>query len=201
MKQLNGREREATGREIIETIVHAMCAGLEPLYSKTPAAGPAVTAALLLSALLVAFGSGPAGSDARVNLGPFRPVEAIKIMIVFYLAAYFDRHWEFLRLLKQKGVGLFALLGRLGAPRLVFFLPVAIAMAAALLFFFAQKDLGPALVLGCTFLSLYAVARKHYALIAGGLLILAAGLVGAYRPTCARNISAANRSAMGASAS
>ncbi|MGH9838626.1 MAG: FtsW/RodA/SpoVE family cell cycle protein [Blastocatellia bacterium] len=143
--------------------------------------GLPLAAALLLSALLVVFGSGPAGSDARVNLGPFQPVELIKILIVFYLAAYFDRHWEFLRFLKQQGAGLFALLSRFGAPRLVFFLPVVIAMTAALLFFFAQKDLGPALVLGCTFLSLYAVARKHYALIAGGLLILAAGLLGAYQ--------------------
>jgi cell division protein FtsW (lipid II flippase) len=149
------------------------------LLRKRP--GVPLALALALSLLLFAFGSGPAGSDAKVNLGPLQPVEFIKILIVFYLAAYFDRHWEFLRFLKQKGTGVFALLNRLNAPRLVFFLPVMIAMGAALLFFFLQKDLGPALILGSTFLSLYAVARKHYALIVGGLLMLAAGLLGAYQ--------------------
>ncbi len=53
-------------------------------------------------------------------------------------------------------------------------------MAAVLIFFFAQKDLGPALVMAAAFLSLYAVARKRYALIAGGLAILLAGLIGSY---------------------
>ena len=152
---------------------------LKALAKKRP--GVPLAAALGLSILLVAFGSGPAGSDARVNLGPLQPVEFIKVLVVFYLAAYFDRHWEFLRFLKQKGSGVFALLGWLNAPRLIFFLPVMIAMSAALLFFFLQKDLGPALVLGSTFLSLYAVARRRYALVAGGLAILAVGLWGAYQ--------------------
>jgi cell division protein FtsW (lipid II flippase)/cell division protein FtsI/penicillin-binding protein 2 len=152
---------------------------LKELLRKRP--GVPLAAALALSSLLIAFGGGPAGSDARVNLGPFQPVEFIKLLIVFYLAAYFDRHWEFLRLLKQRGAGVFALLSRFNAPRLVFFLPVMIAVGAALLFFFLQKDLGPALNLGATFLSLYAVARKRSGLIVGGLLILAAGLLGAYQ--------------------
>ena len=41
--------------------------------------------ALGLFILLLRFGSGPTGSDARVNLGPFQPVELIKILIVFFL--------------------------------------------------------------------------------------------------------------------
>ncbi|NDD65819.1 MAG: hypothetical protein EBZ36_17860, partial [Acidobacteria bacterium] len=139
--------------------------------------------ALSLSTALLLFGSAPGGSDARVNLGPFQPVEVIRILVVFYLAAYFDRHWEFLRHLHQKGYrgrGLFGLLARFKAPRLVFFLPVVIAMGLVLLFFFLQKDLGPALVLALVFLSLYAVARQRYLLIGGGLAIVLAGLVGAF---------------------
>lgn len=136
-----------------------------------------------LSVALLLFGSAPGGSDARVNLGPFQPVEVIRLLIVFYLAAYFERHWEFLRHLHEKGGGgrgLFQLLARVKSPRLVFFLPVVIAMAVVLLFFFLQKDLGPALILGLVFLSLYAVARARYLLIGGGLAIVLTGLVGAY---------------------
>lgn len=139
--------------------------------------------ALSLSTALVLFGSAPGGSDARVNLGPFQPVEVIRILVVFYLAAYFDRHWEFLRHLHQKGYrgrGLFGLLARFKAPRLVFFLPVVIAMGLVLLFFFLQRDLGPVLVLALVFLSLYAVARQRYLLIGGGLAIVLVGLVGAF---------------------
>ena len=51
---------------------------------------------------LIFLGSGPAGSDARVNLGPFQPVEAIKILLVFFLAGYFARRWPLLRELREK---------------------------------------------------------------------------------------------------
>ena len=44
----------------------------------------------------------PAGSDARVNLGPFQPVEAIKILLVFFLAGYFAKRWPLLRELREK---------------------------------------------------------------------------------------------------
>ena len=52
--------------------------------------------------LLLRFGSGPGGNDAKVNLGPFQPVEAIKILLVFFLAGYFTRNWERLRDLREK---------------------------------------------------------------------------------------------------
>ena len=63
------------------------------------------TPLLLAFALFIALlrlGSGPTGSDAKVNLGPFQPVEAIKVLIVFFLAGYFARNWERLRDLREK---------------------------------------------------------------------------------------------------
>ena len=54
-----------------------------------------------LFAVLLRFGTGPGGSDAKVNLGPFQPVEAIKILLVFFLAGYFARKWERLRDLRE----------------------------------------------------------------------------------------------------
>ena len=59
-------------------------------------------AALALFGLLLAFGRGPAGNDAKVNLGPFQPVELIKILLVMFLAGYFTRNWERLRDLREE---------------------------------------------------------------------------------------------------
>ena len=58
--------------------------------------------ALGLFILLLRFGTGPAGSDAKVNVGPVQPVEAIKILLVFFLAGYFARQWERLRDLREQ---------------------------------------------------------------------------------------------------
>ncbi len=52
--------------------------------------------------LLMRFGSGPGGNDAKRELGPFQLVEAIKILLVFFLAGYFARNWERLRDIRQK---------------------------------------------------------------------------------------------------
>jgi hypothetical protein len=63
-----------------------------------------LVAALGLFGLLMAFGRGPAGNDAKVNLGMFQPVELIKILLVMFLAGYFTRNWERLRDLREERV-------------------------------------------------------------------------------------------------
>ncbi len=133
-------------------------------------------AAIGLSVLLLAFGKGPGSSDAKVNLWIFQPAEFIKILLVFFLAAYFAENWEYLRELRQKGRGPLALLRRWQAPRLAEIVPVSVAMLASLLFFFLQRDLGPALIMGLTFVVLYAVARRRFTAALFGLLILGAGI-------------------------
>src|SRR5690606_16457170 len=113
-----------------------------------------------LSLLLIVFGSGPGGSDAKVNLLGFQPVEFVKILLVFFLAGYFARRWELLRVLKEKRPELSRLSRYVQIPRLEYLFPVLLAVALLLVFFFLQKDLGPALVLACLFLAMYAVARN-----------------------------------------
>src|SRR5262249_34884723 len=49
-----------------------------------------------------------------------------------------------------------------------------------LLFFFLQKDLGPALVLSCVFLALYGMARGRAVLVIGGIAMLMAAFGVAY---------------------
>ena len=134
--------------------------------------------AALLSLLLIAFGSGPGTSDAKVNLMGVQPVEAIRVLVVLFLAGYFANRWEFLRALKEPRVRGDRL--RLDIPRLDYLLPVVIGMALVLLFFFLQKDLGPAMVLACVFLALYGVARGRTTMVAAGLLVLVGGFAVGY---------------------
>jgi len=137
-------------------------------------------AAFALFVLLIRFGSGPAGNDAKVNLGPFQPVEAIKILLVFFLAGYFARNWERLRDLKEKKLVPRALRW-INLPRLAHVLPVMLAVACALFLFFLLKDLGPALVTGFLFLALFAVARGRAGLAVFGIALLAGGVAVGYR--------------------
>src|SRR5206468_12672657 len=50
--------------------------------------------AIGLCALLIVFGGGPGRSGAKVNLGPVQPIEAIRLLLPFFLAGYFSRRWE-----------------------------------------------------------------------------------------------------------
>jgi len=135
--------------------------------------------ALALFVLLLRFGSGPGGNDAKVNLGPFQPVEAIKILLVFFLAGYFARNWERLRDLREKRL-VPRSLRWIGLPRLSHVLPVMCAVALALGFFFLLKDLGPALVTGFLFLAMFAVARGRAGLAVLGIVLLVGGVAVGY---------------------
>jgi cell division protein FtsW (lipid II flippase) len=136
--------------------------------------------AIALSIALILFGSGPGSSDAKVNLFGFQPVEFIKILIVFFLAGYFARRWEFLRVLKERRSELAGITRIVEVPRLEYLLPVLGAVALTLVFFFLQKDLGPALIISCLFLAMYAVARNRALLAAGGLALMLAGFLTGY---------------------
>jgi cell division protein FtsW (lipid II flippase)/cell division protein FtsI/penicillin-binding protein 2 len=136
-------------------------------------------AALGLFVLLLRFGSGPGGNDAKVNLGPFQPVEVIKILLVFFLAGYFARNWERLRDLREKRM-VPRSLRWIGLPRLSHVLPVICAVALALAFFFFLKDLGPALVTGFLFLAMFWVARGRAGLALLGIVLLVGGVTVGY---------------------
>jgi cell division protein FtsW (lipid II flippase) len=135
--------------------------------------------ALALFVLLMRFGSGPTGNDAKVNLGPFQPVEAIKILLVFFLAGYFTSNWERLRDLREKRL-VPRSLRWIGLPRLAHVMPVICAVAIALGLFFLMKDLGPALVIGFLFLAMFAVARGRAGLAALGIALLVGGVALGY---------------------
>jgi cell division protein FtsW (lipid II flippase) len=140
-----------------------------------------LVAALALAALLLVFGSGPGSSGVKVNLLGVQPVEAIRLLVILALAAYFARRLEFLRELSQPAVRSLPWLHHLGMPRWKDVRPLVIYMSLVLLFFFLQKDLGPALVLSFVFLGLYGVARGRVPLVLVGIGILFAAFLVAYQ--------------------
>src|SRR6185295_15862721 len=147
--------------------------------------------ALSLSLLLIAFGSGPGASTAKVNLGPVQPVEATRLLLALFLAGYFARRWELLRV-RGRTIRDRALPAWINLPRADYFLPVVVGVGAALAFFFLQRDLGPALLLCCVFLAIYAIARGRTAMAIIGLGLLVLGFYVGYRlnvsPTLAARV-------------
>jgi cell division protein FtsI/penicillin-binding protein 2/cell division protein FtsW (lipid II flippase) len=137
-------------------------------------------ATFVLSAGLILFGSGPTGSDAKVNLLGFQPAEVIRVLIVFFLAGYFAERWEFLRTLRDQRKGLERISRWVEVPRLEYLLPVAGGVVVSLAFFFLQKDLGPALLIACLFLAMYAVARDRYLFALIGLIVILCGFASGY---------------------
>ncbi len=131
--------------------------------------------AFALFLALLRFGSGPTGSDARINLGPMQPVELIKLLLVLFLAGYFANNWERLRELRENNLVL-RWLAWLELPRIDHALPVMAAVTCALVLFFALKDMGPALVTGFLFLLVFALARRRAGLALLGVILLVAGV-------------------------
>jgi cell division protein FtsI/penicillin-binding protein 2/cell division protein FtsW (lipid II flippase) len=132
-------------------------------------------AALTLFGLLMRFGRGPAGNDAKVNLGIFQPVELIKILIVMFLAGYFARNWERLRDLRER------LVPGQRVARAEHVFPVMAATGISIVLFFVLKDLGPALVTLFVFLAVFTVARGRSALALASVMLMVAAVAIGYR--------------------
>ncbi|WP_018620372.1 FtsW/RodA/SpoVE family cell cycle protein [Spirosoma luteum] len=140
--------------------------------------------ALGLAGLTLAFGTGPEGSGVRVNLRVggllFQPSELTKYLILVFLAGFFAAHEEQLRSLPDLRWRWRVSIG--------VFLGTGMLMGLYLLL----GDMGPALVIGFTFLLFYTIARQTLGitLLAGviyglalwqlpGLIATLAGVVGA----------------------
>ena len=132
-------------------------------------------ASFALSVLLILFGSGPGTSDAKVNLFGFQPVEIIRILLVFFLAGYFAQRWDILRHARETRESLVELTRRFDIPPVEYTLPILVSVVLALVFFFLQRDMGPALVFTCLFLTLYGIARGSAAVPVAGLALLIFG--------------------------
>ena len=104
-----------------------------------------------------------------------QPIEAIRVLIVLFLAGYFTRRWELLREVRSETVRGRTMPRWVNVPRLEYVLPVLAGVVLALALFFLQRDLGPALVISLVFLAMYALARGALVMAAVGLALLVAG--------------------------
>jgi cell division protein FtsW (lipid II flippase) len=131
--------------------------------------------AIGLCGLLIVFGSGPGRSGAKVNLGPVQPVEAIRLLLAFFLAGYFARRWELIRGIRSHAIRSVRMPAWINIPRGEYVLPLLAGVTVALTLFAVQKDLGPALLLCCVLLTMYAVARGRLGMPIVGFALLLAG--------------------------
>ena len=146
--------------------------------------------ALSLSVLLILFGSGPGTSGAKVNLGPVQPIEAIRLLLALFLAGFFARRWELLREIPSPILRGSRWTRWISLPRAEYVIPVVAGVGLALVLFFLQKDLGPALFLCCVFLAIYVVARGHVGMAVVGLALLALGFYVGYRLEISQTLAA-----------
>ena len=140
-------------------------------------------AAFALVGGLMVFGRGPEG--VKLNLLGFQPVEIIKLLLVFFLAAYLSDRAE---LIAERGgraaAGATAKKGWRGLvlPRRQDLGPVVLMFTFALAMFYVIKDLGPGLLLFATFVSvLYLTTGRASFVGIGCLLILLGGVFGYWR--------------------
>ncbi|MEN0063638.1 MAG: FtsW/RodA/SpoVE family cell cycle protein [Myxococcota bacterium] len=116
----------------------------------------AILASIVITfGLLWAFGSGPEGSQTRINLGPFQPLEFVKLGFVAFVAVFLGRRASMIRY--QRNNFLRGLL-RVPRPRLLF--PAVLVLLVIFAGLFLVRDLGPILILGLTFLTLFTVVTR-----------------------------------------
>jgi cell division protein FtsI/penicillin-binding protein 2/cell division protein FtsW (lipid II flippase) len=124
----------------------------------------AAAIALIFAALAVA-GSGPGESGTRINLGPVQPIEAVKLLAVFFLAAFLGRRAAKLRWHRRRVLGL-------RWPRLELMGPALVGLVAIVAALFVVNDLGPVLVLACVFLGMFYVVTRASGWVAAATGIL-----------------------------
>ena len=126
--------------------------GLQAL-TKLPDGFGYLLIAMVLVLLLRFFGTGPEGSDARVNLWGFQPSELSKYLVVFFIAAFFCNNARRIQDFSSR-IELFPL-----QVKNVLFAVICI-VALLLMYLLLIKDMGPALVFLVTFILLYSVVRR-----------------------------------------
>jgi cell division protein FtsW (lipid II flippase) len=128
--------------------------------------------AIMLQILTLLFGRDPNGSGAALwfTVGPVsvQPTEAVKLLLVVFLAGYLDDYRELLATTGRR-IGPFRL------PPLPYLAPILFMAGAALVLFWVQKDLGPALLFSTVLLAMLYVASGRLSYVVLGLVLLVLG--------------------------
>jgi cell division protein FtsW (lipid II flippase) len=130
------------------------------------------TLGLVLLILTLLFGQDPNGSGARLwfNIGgvSFQPTEAVKLLLVVFLAGYLEDYRELLALAGRR-VGVFVL------PPLPYLAPILVMAGVTLVLLWVQRDLGPALLLSTVVLTLLYIASGRMSYVVFGVALLLLG--------------------------
>ena len=130
------------------------------------------TLAILLQILTLALGRDPNGSGAALwfVVGPVsvQPMEIVKLLLVVFLAAYLEEYRELLAMAGRR-------VGRVHLPPLPYLAPILVMIGVALLLFWLQKDLGPALLFSTVLLAMLYVASGRASYVVSGLALLVLG--------------------------
>lgn len=143
-----------------------------------------LTLGLLLLLATLLFGVNPSGAGAALWLPApfidrvyFQPSELLKLLLIVFLASYFDDQERFARL-RQTQPHSGNLAGRL-ASHAAFLAPLLLMWGFSILLLVWQQDLGAATLFFISFLALLYLATGRWLYVAGGLVLLAlAGLLG-----------------------
>ena len=132
------------------------------------------TLAIALQVLTLIFGRDPNGSGAALwfVIGPInvQPMEAVKLLLVVFLAAYLEDYRELLAVAGAR-------IGRIRLPPLPYLAPILVMSGAAVLLFWLQKDLGPALLFSTVLLSMLYMASGRFSYVALGVGLLVLGFI------------------------
>jgi cell division protein FtsW (lipid II flippase) len=118
----------------------------------------AVMAAGLLF-LTILFGTGPEGSGVKVNLFGFQPSEIVKYLVIFFLAGFFAAN--------EKLISEYTT----WTKRWSFFYFALVAILVTLMLFLLLGDLGPAMVVCFTFITLFSFSRGDFGFMALAVII------------------------------
>lgn len=128
--------------------------------------------AIMLQLLTLAFGRDPNNSGAALwfTVGPvsLQPTEAVKLLLVLFLASYLEDYRELLAYAGRR-------YGPFYVPPLPYLAPIVIMVGAALALFWLQKDLGPALLFSTVVFTMLYIASGRISYVLIGLLLLVMG--------------------------
>jgi cell division protein FtsW (lipid II flippase) len=128
--------------------------------SRTASNGwPWVVMAAGLLAMTIVFGTGPEGSEVKVNLFGFQPSEIVKYLIILFLAGFFAANEKLISEYTS------------WTKRWSFFSFALIAILVTLLLFLILGDLGPAMVVCFTFIALFSFSRGDFMFMAGAVVL------------------------------
>lgn len=133
----------------------------------------ALAGAFGLFCMLYLFGTGPEGSDAKVNLFGFQPSEISRVMIVIFIAWFFARKATLIQDFSQR-------LTKLTIKRQLATISwIIIGMMGLMIIYLILSDMGPALVVLVSFILIYSMARRDFAQLLLGLVTFIVLMLGA----------------------